>query len=687
MAKSSKFARLDEDVLLEFIYHDQNVASVDDVKIENDENGSQLKYLNTVAGDADQTRFLIHELGADVVNFTVDVANGYVYINNFASRQLLVKNGKTYKFDLSNANIDNPSGFTIPGVSTTLNGTVLTFTPNTNGSYQYEYVDSNGTSFIGGEIVVGDRANSLYATPEQETGNSIKTAPGEVGRFYAVPTSQENEWALIENDLAYLDSANWNGTTSSNLSVVDVADVQHVYYDTIRLHLRTGYSFNGRGYEGFLFQVKVPRANDTFGYFTSIVYLNSSNFEIQNPQPFTLGDSSYSKYVEIKVPSLVHMNDAAKNQEFNETFFGTANGTISNSVNYQLSLNLIQEVKTIGGYQFIDLVDETTLTLPQEDELVDLAVTIEEAEDGDYFEIYGTKDGSAAGFENYINARLQTSGDDIVVFYDIEVSEQLGLNYISTYQNSFVQTSQFDQSILFRPVILNSSTSSNFLLRVAMRVYNETDNTQIVKFASLVHSRPKKYGKNMSKINLSSNFAPTVVYNKLPNTSVNRELNQFINSIRPSVGETKYVPVALDTYGILAGSTSVSLDGTEINANEEIQYLPEGESVMTLSKVSDNFIKFSIAQPKGDALQSISLVNADDIVLIIKSGNVEQQISHNPTFPDVDLGKGEVFFKVPKATAIRFDQEDTNLTQDKYYINLKNGETESLLYYGKVNII
>ena len=687
MAKSSKFARLDEDVLLEFIYHDQNVTSVDDVKIENDENGSQLKYLDTIDGNIDATRFLIHELGADVVNFTVDVANGYVYINNFASRQLLVKNGKTYKFDLSNANIDNPSGFTIPGVTTSLNGTVLTFTPNTNGSYRYEYVDSNGTTFIGGEIVVGNRANSLYATPEQETGNSIKTAPGEVGRFYAVPTAQENEWALLENDLAYLDSANWNGTNSSGLSVVDVTDVQHVYYDTVRLHLRTGYSFNGRGYEGFLFQVKVPRTNGSFGYFTSVVYLNSSNFEIQNPQPFTLGDSSYSKYVEIKVPSLVHMDDAAKNEEFNETFFGTGSGVINSSVNYQIKFNLIQEVKTVGTDQLIETVEETSLTLPQEDELVDLAVTIEEAEDGDYFEIYGTKDGSKAGFENYINARLQTSGDDIVVFYDIEVSEQLGLNYISTYQNSFVQTSQFDQSILFRPVILNSSTSSNFLLRVAMRVYNETDNTQIVKFASLIHPRPKKYGKNMSKINLSSNFAPTVVYNKLPNTSVNRELNQFINSIRPSIGETKYVPVALDTYGILAGSTTVSLDGTEINATEEIQYLPEGEAVMTLSKVSDNFIKFSIAQPKGDALQSISLVNADDIVLIIKSGNVEQQISHNPTFPDVDLGKGEVFFKIPKATAIRFDQEDTNLAQDKFYINLKNGETESLLYYGKVNII
>lgn len=687
MAQSSKFIGLDQDILLEFIYHDQQVDQVDNAKIENDDNGSQLKYINTVSNNTDATRFLVHELGADVVNFTVEIKNGFVYINNFASRQLLLKNGKTYKFDLSDNTIDNPGGFTIPGATTTLIGNVLTFTPNTNQTLEYTYENLNGNNFTGGQIIVGNRANSLYAQPEQETGNSIKTAPGEIGRFYALPTEQENEWALLENDLSYLDSTDWQGTNSSELDVVDTSDVQHVYYDTIRLHLKTGYSFNGRGYEGFLFQVRVPRVNGEYGYFTSVVYLNSSNFEIQNPKPFTLAGASYSKYIEIKVPSLVHMNTPFKNEEFNQTFFGTGDGVITNSVNYQIKLNLIQEVKDISGNQIIEIADETGLTLAQEDEFADLTVTVKEKEGEDYFLIYGEKDGSQAAFENYINGRIQNSGDDIVVFYDVEVSEQIGLNYINTYQNSFVQVSQFDQPNLFRPVILNSSTSSNFLLRVAMRIYNETDNTQIVKFASLIYPRPKKYGRNMSKINLSRNFTPTVVYNQLPNTSVNRELNQFVNSIRPNIGETKYVPVALDTYGIVAGSTPVNLDGTEINSNQEIEYLAEGESVMTLSKVSDNFIKFSIAQPKGDALQSISLVNADNIILIIKSGNVEQQINHNPTFPDIDLGNGEVFFKVPKSVAIRFDQADTNIEQDKFYINLKNGETESLLYYGKVNII
>jgi len=114
MAQSSKFAKIDEDILLEFIYHDQDASNLDDVKIENDNNGSQLKYLNTVAGDDSASRFLIHELGADVVEFTVEIASNYVYINNFASRQLILKNGKTYKFDLTDATIDNPAGFIIP---------------------------------------------------------------------------------------------------------------------------------------------------------------------------------------------------------------------------------------------------------------------------------------------------------------------------------------------------------------------------------------------------------------------------------------------------------------------------------------------------------------------------------------------------------------------------------------------
>ena len=686
MAQSSKFARLDEDILLEFIYNDQSAPDL--VEIENDDNGSQLKYLNTVAGSNTAPRMLIHELGSDVVNFTVNVANGYIYVNNFAARELLVKNGLTYKFDLNDPSIDNINGFYINGIQQLPISGIVTFTPNTNGSYEYTYNDLAGEVLVGGNIVVGERANSLYARPLQETGNTIKTAPGEGGRYYAVPTSNGSVLALLNNGLDYLDSNEWAGDPSSSLTVVPTNNVQAVWYDTIRLHLRTGYSFSGRGYEGFNFQVKARKeADGEYNYFTSLVYLNSSSFEIQNPKPFTLSDSSFSKYIEIKVPSLVYMNDPAKNKEFNDSFFGTGQQSVDDAANYEIKLNLIETVKTVNGYDYIEISDSRELTLSSEDEFVDIAVTLQESNAGDYFEIYGTKDGSTSGFENYINGRLQSSGDDITVFYDVEVSEQLGLNYVSTYRTSFSQIANYDEPIIYRPVILNSAVSSNFLLTVSMRIYNETDNTQILKIASLVYNKPKKYGKRMSRINLSDNLTPTVVYNKLANTQVNRELNQFVNSIRPAIGETKYVPVALDTYGILAGSTNVTLEATEARSISEINYQPEGETIITLSKVSDNFVKFSFGRPKGNDIESISLVNADDIILIIKSGSREQQVYHDPNFPDIDLGKGEVLFKVSKAIASRFDQKDTNIFPDKFYINLKNGDTESLLYYGKVNII
>ena len=685
MALSSKFARLDEDVLLEFIYHDQ--SNVDSVKIENDDNGSQLKYLNTVTGNNSKTRMLIHELGSDVVNFDINVANGYVYVNNFASRELILKNGLTYKFNLNDGSIDNLNGFYINNVAQSSVGGIVTYSPNTDGKYTYSYKDLSVTAFIGGNIVVGARANSLYAKPLQETGNTIRTAPGEGGRYYAVPTDNEGTLALLGNDLSYLNSAEWLGTNSSSLSVIPVSEVQAVWYDTIRLHLRTGYSFSGRGYEGFNFKVKAKRQSGEYGYFTSLVYLNSSSYEVQNPQPFTLADSSFSKYIEIKVPSLVHMNDPAKNEEFATTFFGTGQDSLITSSNYEIELGLIETVKTVDGYDYIEISDQKTLTLSQEDEFVDIAINLRESNSGDFFEFFGTKDGSTSGFENYINGIIQESGDDISVFYDVEVSEQLGLNYLSTYSTSFVQVTNFDAPLIYRPVILNSGISSNFLLTVAMRIYNETDNTQIVKYASLVYNKPKKYGKRMSKINLNGNYGPTLIYNKLANTQVNRELNQFVNSSKSVVGETKYVSVALNTYGILAGSTNLTLEQTEIATTSDIEYKQKGLTEIILSKVSDNFIKFSIAKPKGDSLEAISLVNAEDIILIIKSGATEQQVYHDPTFPDIDLGNGEVLFKVTKAVAARFDQKDTNTAPDKFYINLKNGSTESMLYYGKVKIV
>ena len=88
MAQSSKFARIDEDVLVEFIYHDQSSASL--AEIENDANGSRLKYISTDISNSSAQKFLVHEIGANVVNFEVKTenTNSTVIINDFSNRTL-----------------------------------------------------------------------------------------------------------------------------------------------------------------------------------------------------------------------------------------------------------------------------------------------------------------------------------------------------------------------------------------------------------------------------------------------------------------------------------------------------------------------------------------------------------------------------------------------------------------------
>jgi hypothetical protein len=272
------------------------------------------------------------------------------------------------------------------------------------------------------------------------------------------------------------------------------------------------------------------------------------------------------------------------------------------------------------------------------------------------------------------------------VFHDVEIREQLGLSYEQTFQTTFVQTEQFDQPIIFRPVIKNSNVAASFIINYILRIYNETDNTQIVKQSSLLYRNPAKYGKRLAQINMDTTGV-NKIYNTLADTTSNRGLSNYVNSIRPSVGETKYVSVAIDTTNILAGASNINLSGTTINQLTNIQFYPEGEATITLSKVSDNFVKFKIAQIDGNTTKSVSLVNAQNIELILKSGAIMSSVSFDPSFPDVDLGVGEVLFKIPKATAARFDESDANLNADMFYINLVNGSTSSLLYHGKVNII
>ena len=685
MAESSRYFRIDQDILLEFIYHDQ--GDQEKYRIEVDDNGSEVKFLDTIKDSPFNTRHLISELGSAVVNFDVTIISGYLAVENFAARTLLMQNGKTYKFDLSA--LPQPELFEISDNLGVYSFSAITniaeYTPVVNGKVSYSY-----PGLIGGKAIVDTRANPLFATPDEETGNDINQT---IGRYHAVnvPGNDRTKYALLGYDSTgnyeqqnfINNSLEWTGGREDSLldyQTEATANINFILYDTVRLHLRAGFSFAARGYEGFLFEVDVERTTRIKNFLTQIVYLNQSNFELSNPKPFILGETLWSKYINIKIPSLV-----GQNQEFEDRFYG--DGSIGSSdlnpfSNYGISFKLLDRLETKGGYDYVYTGEENKFSVAREDEFVDFTVNVEDADDGDYFKIYGEKDNSIAGFEGHILNRIQTSSDDIVVIFDVDVFEQVGTSFIKTTQNTFTQYEDFSTPVTFRPVITNAGVAVNFSIDVTMRIYNQTDNTQITKKASLTVNQAAKYGKKLQALKIDNPNILTEVYNVLPSLTSNKVISGFITDNLPRT--IKYVPAFVERYNVVASSAKVELVGAgnndmikDVEELDTSEFVNEGDLTITIPPFA-TYIKFVISKKKGDDFQLISFENAELVILSFSDGTTKLKFNHVYN-KDVDMAQGEVLFKINEQNANSIRGMKSNI----FYISIDNGTDETMVTKGK----
>ena len=688
MAQSSRYFRIDEDILLEFIYHDQGDA--EKYRIEVDDNGSEVMFLDTVDQNPFQPRHLINELGSAVVNFDVTVMSGYLAVENFAARTLLLQNGKTYKFDLSG--LANPADFTISGSLGIYTYSAATqigkFTPNQNGKVEYSY-----PGLIGGVIYVDTRANPLFSSPDEATGNDINQT---IGRYHAIktPGADTTKYALLGYDSTgdydmhnYINNnPEWQGGNEADLLNYQseaTQNINYILYDSIRLHLKSGFSFAARGYEGFMFEVTTERMSGEENFLTQLVYLNHSNYEFSNPKPFILGETLWSKYINIKIPTLV-----GQNPEFNDRFYG--NGSLGSSdlnpsSNYGIRFALLDQLRTIEGYDYVYTAEENKFTVSREDEFADFTVVVEDATDGDYFNIYGEKDNSLANFEGHIMERIRTSSDDIVVIFDVDVFEQIGTAQVKSYTTTFTQYEDFDTPIKFRPVINKANVAVNFSIEVTMRIYNQTDNTQIVKRASLTVDQAARYGKRLSALKIDNPNILTEVYNVLPSLAANKVISGFITDNLPR--SVKTVPAFVERHNVIASSAKVNLVGAgdnpitkEVEEFDTTEFVNEGDLSISVPPFA-SYYKFAIAKKRGDDFEMISFENAERVILTFNDG--KQKLKFNHVYnKDIDMGLGEVLFTINEAnaTSIRGMQTDT------FYISIDNGTEETMITKGKFTI-
>lgn len=689
MAKASRFFKIDDDILMEVIYHDQSNPSA--YAIETDNNGSEMYFIGT-DGVVGGQKLLVHELGSSVVNFDVteDQTFKFLVIENIANRSLVLAPGNTYQFDVSA--LTNPTSFDITDSTLgtkSYSAGIFSYTPTKTGEYKYTYTDTvSGQPVVynQGKVSVMLKANPLYAMPNEDTGNSLNTGPGQPNRFHGVAVNEERtRFALLDSSWNYIqNSGDWIGDSYSTIlaSLQNNSDnTNSIVYETIRLHLRSGYNFAGRGYEGFLFEVRVPRVSGILNNFTQIVYLNSSNYELQNPEPFILSETLYSKFIEIKVPSLKDLDP-----DFAELFFGApgSGNEVDPTAQYDISFKLIDSYKTLSGFDFIETGEETSFALAIEDEFIDISAGISESSEGDYFEMVGLYNGSAAFFNNYITNRINTSSDDITVSHDITVFEQIGNSFIKTFQTTFNQTQDFDEPITFRPIIKNAGTAVSFTIDYTLRVYNETDNTQVVKNSSwnslnsVNNWSPTKFGKKLQNIVLKNSNVETKVYNKLPmmNLATAAEKNMNLNPIQSQV---KYVQNFTERLNIVTSTSSVNITTDTAVETSASTFLGEGLAEISISPV-DTFVKFKVAKEVDGDLEVVNLTNAETLYLFFSDGaGKEVRFANLQEYKGVDLSMGEILFKVDKGNAniIR------GFINKQFYITIYNGSNETGLYSGK----
>jgi len=688
MAQASRYYRIDQDILLEFIYHDQ--SDPEKYRIEVDDNGSEVMFLDTVDQDPFSPRHLLNELGSAVVNFDVTSVSGYIAVENFAGRTLLLESGKTYKFDLSA--LANPADFLITGNLGIYSFSAITsigeFTPSTNGTIEYEY-----PGLIGGKIIIDNRANPLFASPDEATGNDINQT---IGRYHAVnaPGNDNTKYALLGYDStgAYEmhnfinNTTDWLGGNEADLlnyQTEATANINWILYDSVKLHLRSGFSFDSRGYEGFLFEILSERNTTVKNFLTQLVYLNTSNYEFSNPKPFILGETLWSKFINLKIPSLVNQN-----AEFNDRFYG--DGTIGSSdlnplSNYQIRFKLIDSLYKSDGKDYFNTGEENIFTVSREDEYADFTLTVEDAADGDYFNIYGEKDNSINAFEAYVLNRIRTSSDDIVVIYDIDVYEQISTSQVKSQSITFTQYESFNDPIVFRPVIKNAGVAVNFSIEATMRIYNQTDNTQIVKRSSLTVNQASRYGKKLASLKIDNPNILTEVYNVLPNLSSGKIISGFITDNLPR--STKFVPAFVERHNVIASTSKVNLNGNgnndmikEVEEFETSDFVESNDLLIEVAPFA-SYYKFVIGKRKNDDFDLISFENAERIILSFNDGATKLKFN-NIYNKDIDISKGEVLFMINEANASSIRGMKTN----SFYISVDNGKDETMVTKGKFTI-
>lgn len=287
------------------------------------------------------------------------------------------------------------------------------------------------------------------------------------------------------------------------------------------------------------------------------IFANYILDEFENvPTPFLIGERLYSRVIEFYVPS---------------AYENRADLDLSLPAKIDINMsNIFKETESSFDNRKINvlsLVDQANVSISSVDQYATVFASIEEVDD--YFKLEGATKNTWKTFNDFI-ADLPGTADDYILMHDITVNELVTNtsegepDWKITTHNVITQTDDFDEPTLFRPVIKNSNCLA-CVLDYTLRIYCNSNNTQIIKRATYQNFNFSKYGKKLLKINLGVVPPQINVYNKIDDKKVSdltlvNNNNNSINISQEKIFKTSYITSFRDRMNIKASIAPVKID-------------------------------------------------------------------------------------------------------------------------------
>lgn len=498
----------------------------------------------------------------------------------------------------------------------------------------------------------------------------------------------------------------------SYLQYSDYSSGNPVRHDTLTFHIPTNWTFGE--HLGFYIRVYTHDYNNQDKFDLSNFYFDMTNITQQSLMSYTappllFQEKLWGKAISIQIPAISEVASQLSNgvARPNSLNYNLTNGLgLSSTSPVFIDFYFVDGIQTINNVTTFTLGQKLTTTVPQTPEFEKLGLVAQHSPNGDFFEIFGTYNGTITEFNKFISDSVRT-GHKYYVQYDITLYEQ----NVRGKTTTMTIINNFNESIEYRPIIRNSTTTA--IIDVEMRLVDSVDDSYILRRASygMLQDEVAKYSTNLMKINLSNALKPKI-YNIKNNidasllgktnsmgrsTSVtgrtgtgfkvgiatNKGNSQNSGSlIDPNAPQTTVetikvpYPVLVEKFNVIGKSDNelISKNLFYGNGKMQIQLYP-----------FDNIVKFIIATGDNTTPNYLDMSGLGEIKLVFKNDLSTVDFPLMIEAPDIDLKMGQVVFKVSQS---KFQLVKKIFTSgvNLFYITATNQSTTTLVYTGLFQI-